>query len=189
MNTEIELIERAQAGDAAAFSMLARQYERRIHSLARYYCRNEHDAEDLSQEVWLKAYRAIRSFRRDASFYTWLRQIMINTFLNHQRGTPANARPVAFAPEGDGGEFAEPGRDSENELHQKLLVGRIRSVIDDLSPQQKLIFLLKHQDGMTCDEIARSLACSTGTVKKTLFRTVLKVRELLGVQLARTSVE
>src|SRR6185295_4833960 len=67
--------------------MLARRYERRIYSLALYYCRSTHDAEDLSQEAWLKAYRNIQNFRGEASFYTWLRQITINTFLNYKRRT------------------------------------------------------------------------------------------------------
>ena len=82
MTSETELIRLAQSGDSDAFCRLARRYERRIYSLALYYCRSTHDAEDLSQEAWLKAYRNIQSFRGEASFYTWLRQITINAFLN-----------------------------------------------------------------------------------------------------------
>src|SRR6185369_4334309 len=85
MADDTELIKRAQAEDIDAFCLLAERYARRIHLLASHYCRNQQDAEDLSQEVWLKAYQALQSFRFDSSFYTWLRRITINAFLNHRR--------------------------------------------------------------------------------------------------------
>src|SRR5690349_6983638 len=84
-DNETDLIRRAQADDANAFSSLAERYARRIYLLAFHYCRNAQDAEDLSQEVWLKAFQALAGFRSDSSFYTWLRRITINAFLNHQR--------------------------------------------------------------------------------------------------------
>ena len=85
MTSENELIRRAQGGDVEAFCRLARDYERRVYALALHFCRRPEDAEDLSQEVWLKAYRSVGSFRAQSSFYTWLRQITVNTFLNHKR--------------------------------------------------------------------------------------------------------
>ena len=85
INDERELIRRAQAHDTDAFCALAERYTRRVYLLAFHYCRNAQDAEDLSQEVWLKAYQALNTFRSEASFYTWLRRITINTFINHQR--------------------------------------------------------------------------------------------------------
>src|SRR5690242_7855046 len=84
---DTDLIKRAQAEDLDAFCTLAERYARRIYLLASYYCRNAQDAEDLSQEVWLKAYQALGSFRLDSSFYTWLRRITINAFLNHRRAS------------------------------------------------------------------------------------------------------
>ena len=85
-DNENDLIRRAQADDANAFCSLAERYARRIYLLALHYCRNAQDAEDLSQEVWLKAYQALAGFRSDSSFYTWLRRITINAFLNHCSG-------------------------------------------------------------------------------------------------------
>src|SRR5713226_4873974 len=82
---EDELIRRAQAADLDAFCLLAQRFERRIYSLALHYCHNHQDAEDLSQEVWLKSYQALKTFRGESTFYTWLRKITINCFLNHQR--------------------------------------------------------------------------------------------------------
>src|SRR5215204_301263 len=86
-DSDTELIKRAQAQDLDAFCLLAERYARRIHLLASHYCQNTQDAEDLSQEVWLKAYQAVQTFRFDSSFYTWLRRITINTFLNHRRSS------------------------------------------------------------------------------------------------------
>ncbi|MDQ2921713.1 MAG: hypothetical protein M3R52_08925, partial [Acidobacteriota bacterium] len=72
-HSEDELIRRAQSADMDAFCLLAQRFERRIYSLALHYCHNHQDAEDLSQEVWLKSYQALNTFRGESSFYTWLR--------------------------------------------------------------------------------------------------------------------
>ncbi len=193
---ESELIGRAQSGDAEAFAALARSYERRLLLLALHYCRDRHDAEDLSQEVWLKAFRAIKSFRGESSFYTWLRQITINAFLNERRAL-GGARVVELdaweASRRDCGgaahvdeELAFPlartsPRAVEESLEQQFLVARVLDALGDLTPQQRLIFLLKHQEGMTYEEISAAIGCSAGTTKKALFRVVLKLRERLGV--------
>lgn len=206
--SESELIGRAQGGDAEAFATLARSYERRLLLLALHYCRDRHDAEDLSQEVWLKAFRAIRSFRGESSFYTWLRQITINTFLNERRSPAAagRARVVEFdaweaSKRGAGAArqqqqeqeaaataqeaaltIARPQRGVEESLEQQFLVARVLDALADLTPQQRLIFLLKHQEGMTYEEIGHAVGCSAGTTKKAVFRAVLKLRERLGVK-------
>src|SRR5678815_5502741 len=82
---ETELIARAKQGDVDAFCMLVSTHKRGMHALALRFCSNHHDAEDLSQEVFLNAYRAIDRFRGDSSFNTWLRRIMVNSFLSHKR--------------------------------------------------------------------------------------------------------
>lgn len=179
MTSDNELIERAREGDGDAFCELAGRYERRIFSLAFHYCRDSHDAEDLSQEVWLKAYRGLKAFRGESSFYTWLRQIMINTFLNYKR---ANAATESLT---DTTEAWESVKDLtvriEEEVGNKMMVEAVIGALGELSAQQRLIFLLKHREGMTYDEISSSLGCSTGTVKKSLFRAVIKLRERLGI--------
>lgn len=179
MNTEDELIQRAQAGDREAFCGLTRAYQRRIYSLALYYTRNPMDAEDLSQEVWLKAYRALPDFKGEASFYTWLRQITINTLLNQQRAhfwaTGKNASERLSLDE------IELPHSIEQTLHQRMLVDQVLQALGDLSARERLIFLLKHREGMTYDEIASTCGVSVGTIKKALFRTVTKLREQLGV--------
>ena len=192
MTSETELIRLAQSGDSDAFCRLARRYERRIYSLALYYCRSTHDAEDLSQEAWLKAYRNIQSFRGEASFYTWLRQITINTFLNYKRQTRMLDKKIITT------EAHEPveqlsGLDRsspitvEERINNKLLVEKVMLALGELTSQQRLTFLLKYREEMTYDEIASALGCSAGTVKKTLFRVVLKLRERLGINIEATS--
>lgn len=168
---EFELIKLAQTGNAAAFTTLVERYARAVHRLALKFCRNQSDAEDLSQEVWLKAHKSLHTFRFEAGFYAWLRGILIHTFLNH--------RPKAETVQFDESIFVTLSFD-ENFAH-KILADRVRQTLLEMSAQQRLIFLLKHDEGMTYDEIARSLNCSSGTIKKSIFRTVQKLREKFEV--------
>jgi RNA polymerase sigma-70 factor, ECF subfamily len=178
VSSEDDLIQRAQDGDRDAFCTLARVYQRRVYALALQFTRNAMDAEDLSQEVWLKAYRALDGFRGEASFYTWLRQIAIHTLLNQQRthfwGLGKRER-VSL-------DDIELPHHIERDLHDQLLVEQVLHALDELTPRERLIFLLKHREGMTYDEIASSCGVSVGTIKKALFRTVTKLREQLGIK-------
>lgn len=189
--SENQLILSAQAGDAEAFSSLARRFERRIYTLALYYTREQADAEDLAQEVWLKAYRALHTFRGESSFYTWLRQITVNTFLNHRRGeqlrwndhTTSLEQDADVATEGDlNGLLEGRAHRVEEEYDKRIMVERVFQALGELTPQQRLIFLLKHREGMTYEEIAKTFNCSTGTIKKALFRAVANLRQQLGVE-------
>jgi RNA polymerase sigma-70 factor (ECF subfamily) len=187
---EDKLIERAKEGDQEAFCLLARFYQRRIYALSLHYTRDPHEAEDLSQEVWLKAYRAIGGFRSEAGFYTWLRRITINTFLNHKRemktmysgGKKAFRLGELVSLDELGLTPAEPRQAPEERLQQQMMVEKVMEGLGELTAQQRLIFLLKHREGMTYDEIARACSVSTGTVKKALFRAINRLREYLGVK-------
>jgi RNA polymerase sigma-70 factor, ECF subfamily len=186
--SEAQLIQGAQTGDREAFCLLARSYERRLYQLALHYCRDAHDAEDLSQEVWLKAYRGLGSFRGDSSFYTWLRRIAINTFLNHQRNDSPAVHINASVTEGEKVPLDEVYQladerlqSAEQAVAQKQLVEQVTRALAELTPQQRLMFLLKHREEMSVEEIARECKVSTGTVKKSLFRAVQKIRERLGI--------
>ena len=187
--SEDELIRRAQAADLDAFCLLAQRFERRIYSLALHYCHNHQDAEDLSQEVWLKSYQALHTFRGESSFYTWLRKITINCFLNHRR-----ARSFRWRGETTGVQLFDveaiednkPRRsalaDSENALLDRIMVEKVMQALAELTSQQRLIFLLKHHEGMTYEEIAKAVGCSQGTAKKSISRAVIKLREHLNVE-------
>ena len=171
--SETELIKRAQADDSEAFCALAEQYARRIYVLAFHYCRNAQDAEDLSQEVWLKAYQALSTFRSQSSFYTWLRRITINTFLNHQRSSSSERLTSGL----DDWPFA-----SEETVYNKVLFETVMSALASLSPSQRLMFLLRHYEGMSYDEIASAMNCSAGTAKKAVWRAITKLRIKLEIR-------
>jgi len=183
---DTDLIKRAQAEDIDAFCTLAERYARRIHLLASHYCRNAQDAEDLSQEVWLKAYQALGSFRLDSSFYTWLRRITINAFLNHRRASFFRRRGQTTAvqlvqidsetPE----RFFESHSSSPENIYNKLLFENVVSALSELTPSQRLSFLLRHYEGMSYDEIASAMNCSAGTVKKGVSRAIGKLRARLS---------
>ena len=185
MLNETELIRQAQAGDTDAFCLLAQAYERRIYSLAFHYSRERQDAEDLSQEVWLKAYAALSTFRSESSFYTWLRKITINCFLNHRRTKSfrwhSQTADAAIEPSVMKEDSGAASRGFESALQNHLVIEKVMRVLADVTPQQRLIFLLKHQEGMTYEEISKEIGCSLGTVKKSVSRTVGKLREKLGV--------
>jgi RNA polymerase sigma-70 factor (ECF subfamily) len=168
---ETELIARAKRGDVDAFCTLVSNHKRSMHALALRFCGNHHDAEDLVQEVFLNAYRAINRFRGDSSFHTWLHRIMVNSFVSHKR---KKVLPCA----GDVTEypgFAIPG--SDRSAFNNILVQQILQRIEELSAQQRLIFVMRHRAGMTCEEIANYFGTSVGTVKKTLFRIHTRLRE------------
>ena len=175
---EADLIRRAQAGDPDAFCTLAQHYARRIYLLAFHYCHNAQDAEDLSQEVWLKAYQALSTFRFDASFYTWLRRITINTFLNHQRSSLRRVDRADMSIESD---QLESQLASEENLYHKVLFNYVMNALAELTPSQRLVFLLRHHEGMSYDEIANAMNCSTGTAKKSAWRALRKLRARLEV--------
>ena len=180
--SDTDLIRRAQADDIDAFCLLAQRYARRIHLLAFHYCRNAQDAEDLSQEVWLKAYQALRTFRSDSSFYTWLRRITINAFLNHRRSNFFRWRGQTTAVQlvQIDSEPLELRSVSEENIYNKLLFESVVEALAELTPSQRLAFLLRHYEGMSYDEIANAMNCSAGTVKKGVSRAIVKLRARLS---------
>ena len=182
VDNETDLIRRAQADDANAFCSLAERYARRIYLLAFHYCRNAQDAEDLSQEVWLKAYQALAGFRSDSSFYTWLRRITINTFLNHQRSSSfrqqAQTTVIELIDSGSATVFESRSVSAET-VYNKVLFESVMNALAELTPSQRLMFLLRHYEGMSYDEIAAAMNCSSGTIKKGVWRAISKLRAKL----------
>lgn len=181
-DNEADLIRRAQANDANAFCSLAERYGRRIYLLAFHYCRNAQDAEDLSQEVWLKAYQALAGFRADSSFYTWLRRITINAFLNHQRTSSSRQQgqtTILELIDADAETGIESRSASAETVYNKVLFESVMNALADLTPSQRLMFLLRHYEGMSYDEISAAMNCSSGTVKKSVSRAITKLRAKL----------
>lgn len=172
---EFYLVQKAQIGDDAAFARLIEIHARRIFRLTLSFCRNASDAEDLSQEVWLRAHKSLGTFRGEALFYTWLRQIMIRVFLSHR----PRVETVCFD------EFVFAENSFAENADRKILADKLREILLEFNPQQRLMFLLKHEEGMTYEEIAQEFDCSSGTVKKSIFRTIHKLRQRFGVNLVQ----
>lgn len=176
-----ELIARAQSGDVEAFCRLAANHQRSLYLLALKYSGNHHDAEDLTQEVMLNAFRSIKQFKGMSSFHTWLSRIMVNAFLNQKRKND----PLAGSQRQETTEEAfeaswglrRPVQHSERTATNSLMAQQILGLLETIPPRQRLMFLMKHQDGLTCEEIAGAMGTSVGTVKKTLFRVVDKLRQ------------
>ena len=168
---ENDLIARAQNGDLDAFCLLVSGHQRVMYALALRFCSNHHDAEDLVQDVFLSAYRAIGGFRKESTFHTWLRRIMVNSFLSHKRKKELPT-PIDVT---EGAGF--PAAGAERIAFNNVMVQQVLQRLDGIPPRQKLMFVMKHQEGMTCEEIATTFGTSVGTVKKTLFRVVDKLRK------------
>jgi RNA polymerase sigma-70 factor, ECF subfamily len=178
---EAALIARAQTGDMEAFCELAATHQRSLYLLALKYSGNHHDAEDLTQEVMLNAFRAIHQFRGMSSFRTWLARIMVNSFLNQKRKTDPLASPRRHDATEDAFETAvyspKTPHNSERGVHNRLVMQQVVDLLRSIPERQRLMFLMKHQEGMTCEEIAHVMGTSVGTVKKTLFRVVDRLRQ------------
>jgi RNA polymerase sigma-70 factor (ECF subfamily) len=178
---EAELIARAQTGNVEAFCELAANHQRSLYLLALKYSGNHHDAEDLTQEVLLNAYRAIHQFRGMSSFHTWLARIMVNSFLNQKRKSdPLTSRQRQDTIEDafEAGLCSPKTRhNSERGVHNGLVMQQVLELLRSVPERQRLMFLMKHQEGMTCEEIAHTMGTSVGTVKKTLFRVVDRLRQ------------
>lgn len=183
--SEAELIKRAQARDTDAFCQLAGLYERRIYSLALHYCHDPQDAEDLSQEVWLKAYQALGTFRYESTLYTWIRRITINCFLNRQRTSFFRWQRLTSPLSEVHAQSEQPAiqlPNVESTLNNRILFANVMRALAQLTPRQRLIFLLKHHEGMTYEEIAAAVGCSPGTAKKAVARALGKLREELNIE-------
>jgi len=176
-----ELIARAQVGEVEAFCMLAANHQRSLYLLALKFSGNHHDAEDLTQEVMLNAFRSIRQFKGMSSFHTWLSRIMVNAFLNQKRKNDPmvgsqRQETTEEAFEASWG-LRRPIQSAERTATNSLFAQQVLAMLETIPPRQRLMFLMKHQEGLTCEEIAEAMGTSVGTVKKTLFRVVDKLRQ------------
>jgi RNA polymerase sigma-70 factor (ECF subfamily) len=186
------LVERAQEGNQSAFEELVHRYDRDVLRLALNLTRRPEDARDVYQEAFLKAYKNLHRFRFECSFYTWLYRIVTNVCLDHLRRR--QARPEDQAPElhpakyEDGGtDFFErqreyrPTLDPERHLVGKEIQARLAVAMERLSPRERIVFEMKHYQGLKLRAIGDALGTSEETVKNSLFRATRKLRSELGV--------
>jgi len=194
VNSLPNLDERAllvQRGDQDAFEQLVRAYDQSVLRLAMNLLRSAEDARDVYQEAFLKVYRNLHRFRFECSFYTWLYRIVTNVCLDHLRRR--QARPEDQAPEPNPGHHEEgvtdfferqrehrPTLDPERSMMGLEIKARIARAMERLSPRERIVFEMKHYQGLKLRAIGDALGTTEETVKNSLFRATRKLRNELG---------
>jgi len=169
-----ELVRRVQRGDSAAFDLLVRKYQHRIVGLIGRYVADWSECQDVAQETFLRAYRALGNFRGDAQFYTWLHRIAVNTAKNHL--VASNRRPPTDDIDVDDAEQFASGmrlRDNdtpERELMRQQLEQTVMRAVQSLPEELRVAITLREVDGLSYEEIAKRMDCPIGTVRSRIFR-------------------
>ena len=179
-----QLVARAQRGDKRAFELLVEKYQRKLVRLLSRFIRDPAEVEDVAQEAFIKAYRALPAFRGDSAFYTWLYRIGINTAKNYlmAMGRRAPTSTEVEADEAEGFEEGEQLRDintPESVLLSKEIAETVNSTIEKLPEELRTAIQLREIEGMSYEDIARVMDCPIGTVRSRIFR----AREAIAEQL------
>jgi RNA polymerase sigma-70 factor, ECF subfamily len=173
-DTDQQLVERVQAGDKAAFNLLVLKYQHRVLKLVSRFVNDAAEAEDVAQEAFLKAYRALASFRGDSAFYTWLYRIAINTAKNAL--VSSRRRPVEFDLDlQDPEQYDRQAKLKEADTPEGvLLTEEIRTVVErameQLPEDLRTAIVLRELEGLSYEEIAEAMDCPVGTVRSRIFR-------------------
>jgi RNA polymerase sigma-70 factor (ECF subfamily) len=173
-DTDQQLVERVQAGDKAAFNLLVLKYQHRVLKLVSRFVNDAAEAEDVAQEAFLKAYRALASFRGDSAFYTWLYRIAINTAKNAL--VSSRRRPVDFDLDlQDPEQYDRHAKLKEADTPEGvLLTEEIRTVVErameQLPDDLRTAIVLRELEGLSYEEIAEAMDCPVGTVRSRIFR-------------------
>ncbi|MGH8036076.1 MAG: RNA polymerase sigma factor RpoE [Lysobacterales bacterium] len=168
------LVERVQKGDKFAFDLLINKYQHRIVSLVTRYVHDHAEAQDVAQEAFIKAYRAISNFRGDSAFYTWLYRIAINTAKNwlvaQKRRPPASDIDAVDAEQYEVDSRLKDRDTPENELLREEIKETVYSTIAQLPEDLRTAIVLREMEGMSYEEIAATMECPIGTVRSRIFR-------------------
>jgi RNA polymerase sigma-70 factor, ECF subfamily len=183
---EKELIAGLARGDRAAFRELVETHKKKVYFLALDLVRNPADAEDISQEVFLKAFRGFKTFNRDARLGSWLYRITYNASIDHLRKKAITPEPMEDAALEAGfqshPQISEPrfGQDPAAAAERGLLMEQIEKALGCISPQEKAVFLLRHYEDQNLKDIAETLGLTIGSVKSYLFRAIRKLQKELA---------
>lgn len=173
-NVDQLLVERVQKGDKRAFDLLILKYQHRIVSLVSRYVSDHAEAQDVAQEAFIKAYRAIGRFRGDSAFYTWLYRIAINTAKNwivaKNRRPPASDVDAVDAEQYGISERMKETSTPENEMMREEIERTVYGTIAELPEDLRTAIMLREMDGMSYEEIATTMECPIGTVRSRIFR-------------------
>jgi RNA polymerase sigma-70 factor (ECF subfamily) len=186
-----QLVERAQRGDKQAFELLVSKYQRKLGRLLSRFIRDSTEVEDVTQEAFIKAYRALPSFRGDSAFYTWLYRIGINTAKNYlvAMGRRAPTSTDIDSEEAEGFEDNDQLRDlntPESQLASKQVGETVNQTLGELPEELRTAITLREIEGLSYEDIANIMNCPIGTVRSRIFRAreaiAVKLRPLLGTQ-------
>ena len=182
------LVREAQRGNRAAFEELVRHYDQAVLRLAMHLTGSEHEAQDIYQDAFLKAYKSVANFRFECSFYTWIYRIVTNLCLDHLRKKQVRKEeaPVATDPTGEQYDVLErvpdarAGANPERDLMRRELGGRIGRALEKLTPRERMVFELRHYHGLKLRTVGEVLNTTEETAKNTLFRATQKLRGALA---------
>ena len=184
-----QLVERAQHGDKHAFELLVAKYQRKLGRLLSRFIRDAAEIEDVTQEAFIKAYRALPSFRGDSAFYTWLYRIGINTAKNYlvamgRRAPTTTEFDIADAETFENGEQLKDVNTPENELMSKQVANTVNQTLQELPDELRTAITLREIEGLRYEDIATIMGCPIGTVRSRIFRAreaiAEKLRPMLG---------
>ncbi|MGA0585677.1 RNA polymerase sigma factor RpoE [Dyella sp. KRB-257] len=168
------LVERVQKGDKRAFDLLVRKYQHKVIGLVSRYANNHAEAEDIAQDAFVRAWRAIGSFRGDSAFYTWMYKIAVNTAKNHL--VALGRRPPAGDIDADDAVFV-PGSDRmhenatpERELMRQQVEQTVFAAVQALPEELRTAITLREVEGLSYEDIAEAMNCPIGTVRSRIFR-------------------
>jgi RNA polymerase sigma-70 factor, ECF subfamily len=186
-----QLVERAQRGDKQAFELLVSKYQRKLARLLSRFIRDSTEVEDVTQEAFIKAYRALPAFRGDSAFYTWLYRIGINTAKNYlvAMGRRAPTTTDIDSEEAEGFDDGDQLRDlntPENELASRQIAETVNQTLAELPDELRTAITLREIEGLSYEDIANIMNCPIGTVRSRIFRAreaiAARLRPLLGTQ-------
>jgi len=192
-DTDQQLVKKVQAGDKRAFDLLVLKYQPKILGLVSRYVSDSHEVQDVTQEAFIKAYRALPRFRGDSAFYTWLYRIAINTAKNHLvargRRPPGSDVEIEDAEYYEGGAALRDVENPENNLFSRELADAVNGAISELPDDLRTAVTLREFDGLSYEDIAEIMDCPVGTVRSRIFRARESIDKRVQAQLEGDSAQ
>jgi RNA polymerase sigma-70 factor, ECF subfamily len=171
---DLELVKRVQSGDKTAFDVLVRKYQHRIGAVIGRFVHDYAESQDIAQETFIRAYRALNNFRGDAQFYTWLYRIAVNTAKNHlvsmKRRPPTSDVDADDAEHFEGAYRMHDSDTPEHELLREEIARTVSEVVAALPEELRQAITLREMEGLSYEEISETMDCPIGTVRSRIFR-------------------
>jgi RNA polymerase sigma-70 factor (ECF subfamily) len=184
-NGELSIVQSSPEIDPVSFQELVDSHKKNVYYLALDLTGNHHDAEDLSQEVFIKAFRAMKDFRGDAKWSSWLYRITVNTYIDEKRKKTHQLVPIPEEHSEEeevrtSGYLTDPRSNPQRDMESKSIQKDIEAALQKLSPRERSVFVLRHYNDLILKEIGEVLNISEGTVKSLLFRAIKRMQRELA---------